>query len=121
MSLTESTPESAARAAFLSAGSLARLSVKQRNDALMAIHDALSQERNIILEANSRDLALASKVAESGTLSQSVLKRLDLGRPGKFDDMLQGILDVKNLEDPGRSVTSFEPCTVQGVDASALL
>ena len=33
------------------------------------------------------------------------LKRLDLCRPGKWEDMLQGILDVRSLPDPVGQVT----------------
>ena len=102
MSLTESSPLEAAKAASISSRSLATLSVDARNDALIAIHDALLREKDNILQANTRDLQAASKAAEDGSLSQAVLKRLDLGRPGKYDDMLKGILDVRQLEDPGR-------------------
>lgn len=102
MSLTESSPSEAAQAASTSARSLATLPIDARNEALSAIHDALSRERKNILQANARDLAAASKAAQDGHLSQSVLKRLDLGRAGKYDDMLKGILDVRQLEDPGR-------------------
>ena len=102
MSLTESSPLKAAEAASISSRSLATLSVNARNDALTAIHDALSRERDKILQANARDLKAASKAAQDGRLSQAVLKRLDLGRAGKYDDMLKGILDVRELEDPGR-------------------
>ena len=66
------------------------------------MHDALSEAKESILIANKRDLALASDASEKGELSQSILKRLDLGRPGKWEDMLQGILDVRALEDPSR-------------------
>ena len=104
MSLTESSPEQAAKAASLSSRALAILPLRARNDALTAIHDALLQEKESILQANARDLEIASKAAESGKLSQSVLKRLDLGKPGKFDDMLKGILDVRGLEDPSMPV-----------------
>ena len=100
MSLTESTPESAASAAATSARQLAVLSVSARNNALTAIHDALKSNRDIILAANARDMDLAKQASQDGRLSQSVLKRLDLGRPGKFEDMLQGIVDVRNLDDP---------------------
>lgn len=102
MSLTESYPLEAAKAAFISSRSLATLSVDARNDALTAIHDALSRERENILQANARDLEAANKSAQEGILSQAVLKRLDLGLAGKYDDMLRGILDVRRLEDPGR-------------------
>lgn len=100
MSLTESTPEAAAKAAAFSARNLAVLSVDARNDALTAIHDALKRERRFILQANERDMELAKHASKGGNLSQSLVKRLDLNRPGKFDDMLQGILDVRRLEDP---------------------
>lgn len=104
MSFTESSPDSAAKAASVSSRALASLSLEARNEALTAIHGALLQHKELILQANARDLELASKSAESGKLSQSVLKRLDLGRPGKYDDMLQGILDVRGLDDPGESL-----------------
>ena len=45
-------------------------------------------------------MVLAKQASHDGKLSQSVLKRLDLARPRKFDDMLQGILDVRKLDDP---------------------
>jgi glutamate-5-semialdehyde dehydrogenase len=100
MSLTESPPESAAKAAAYSARSLAVLPVEARNDALTSIHDALKSNKQAILDANARDMELAKEASKDGRLSQSVLKRLDLGRTGKFDDMLQGILDVRKLDDP---------------------
>lgn len=107
MSLTESSPLEAAKAASISLRNLATLSVDARNDALTAIHDALLREKDKILQANSRDLEAASKPAQDGSLTQAVLKRLDLGRSGKYEDMLKGILDVRLLGDPGGQVQSF--------------
>lgn len=101
MSLTESSPQEAARAASISSRALATLPLQARNEALTTIHDALRSNKDKILAANARDLEAANKSSEMGMLSQAVLKRLDLGRPGKFDDMLTGILDVRELEDPG--------------------
>jgi glutamate-5-semialdehyde dehydrogenase len=101
MSLTNGSPSEAARAAKLSSRTLAILSTEDRNSALQTIHDALSAAKSDILQANARDLEIATKSAEDGELSQSILKRLDLSRPGKFEDMLKGILDVKGLDDPG--------------------
>ncbi|EXJ94696.1 glutamate-5-semialdehyde dehydrogenase [Capronia coronata CBS 617.96] len=100
MSLTESTPEAAARAASIAARTLAVLPVSDRNEALTAMHDALLANKQAILAANARDMTLATQASQSGHLSQSVLKRLDLSRPGKYDDMLSGILDVRRLDDP---------------------
>jgi glutamate-5-semialdehyde dehydrogenase len=100
MSLTNSTAEEAARAARSASRKLAILPTSARNDALTAIHAALADAKDQILAANALDLAAATKAAESGNLSLSLVKRLDLSRPGKFEDMLQGILDVRGLEDP---------------------
>lgn len=101
MSLTDSSPTQIAQAAAVSSRSLAVLSSDARNEALTAVHRALVQSKDLILSANAQDVELASKAAESGELSQSVLKRLDLSRKGKWEDMLQGILDVRDLDDPG--------------------
>lgn len=101
MSLTDSSPLEVAKAASISSRNLAILPTQARNDALTAIHGALQEAKDTILAANAKDLELAKKAAEDGELSQSVLKRLDLGKTGKWEDMLQGILDVRDLEDPG--------------------
>ena len=104
MSLSNSSPLEVAKAASISSRSLATLPTEARNDALTAIHSALSKSKDAILAANAKDLELATKAAEDGQLSQSVLKRLDLGRKGKWDDMLQGILEVRDLGDPGEEL-----------------
>jgi glutamate-5-semialdehyde dehydrogenase len=101
MSLTDSSPFEVAKAASKAARELATLSAAARNEALTAIYDGLKTRRNSILEANAKDVAAATIAVEKGELSQSILKRLDLNRPGKYDDMLQGILDVRELPDPG--------------------
>jgi len=104
MPLTDSSPLEIARSASIASRSLAVLPTEARNNALTAIHQALANARASILTANAKDLDLATTAAENGELSQSVLKRLDLGRKGKFEDMLQGILDVRDLEDPCKSL-----------------
>lgn len=80
---------------------LATLSEASRNNALSAIHAALIESKDEILAANARDLEAARKSASAGELSASLVSRLDLGKKGKFEDMLKGILDVRNLENPG--------------------
>lgn len=104
MSLTNATPLDVAQTARLGSRKLAVLPTQARNDALAAVHAALRNAREEILAANARDLEAAQKAAESGVLSQSLVKRLDLGKKGKYDDMLQGILDVRGLEDPSKHV-----------------
>lgn len=100
MSLTNASPEAAAKAAKTASFALATLPVASRNAALTAVHDALAAARDDILAANAKDLELASKAAADGSLSQALVSRLDLGRKGKWEDMLKGILDVRDLEDP---------------------
>lgn len=102
MSLTNALPEESAKAAKLASHVLATLPTSARNIALTAIHAALSASKDEILAANARDLELAHKAAENGELSLSVVSRLDLGKKGKWEDMLKGILDVRELDDPGK-------------------
>ncbi len=101
MSLTNALPADVAKAAKSASHILATLPTATRNDALTAIHTALSASKDKILAANARDLTLAKKAAEDGELSLSIVSRLDLGKKGKWEDMLKGILDVRDLEDPG--------------------
>jgi glutamate-5-semialdehyde dehydrogenase len=106
MSLTNATPLEVAQAARLGSRKLAVLSTEERNAALTAIHDALAEGKDAVLAANAKDLEDANRAAEGGTLSASLVKRLDLGKPGKYEDMLQGILDVVILEDPINKTTA---------------
>lgn len=105
MSLTNASPLDAAQAAKSASHVLATLSAEARNEALTAMHAGLAAARDEILAANARDLELARRAAADGRLSQSLVARLDLGRPGKWDDMLRGILDVRDLDDPVGRVT----------------
>lgn len=105
MSLTNASPADAARSAKSASHILATLPAEARNDALTAIHAALAEAKDDILAANARDLELARKAAADGQLSQSLVSRLDLGKKGKFEDMLKGILDVRGLEDPGTYIS----------------
>lgn len=112
MSLTNATPLEVAKAARIGSRRLAVLPTEDRNAALTAIHQALSDAKEEVLAANRRDLEDANKAAAGGTLSQSLVKRLDLGKKGKYEDMLQGILDVRELEDPSMSFSVWRPIIV---------
>ncbi|KAK3360295.1 glutamate-5-semialdehyde dehydrogenase [Lasiosphaeria hispida] len=105
MSLTNASPADAAQAAKSASHVLQTLPAATRNEALAAIHDGLAAARDDILAANARDLELARVAAADGRLSQSLVSRLDLGKKGKWEDMLKGILDVRDLEDPVGRVT----------------
>ncbi|KFA75641.1 hypothetical protein S40288_05934 [Stachybotrys chartarum IBT 40288] len=100
MSLTNASPEAAASAARTASFALATLPASARNAALDAVHDALAAAKHTILAANARDLDLARKAAADGRLSHALVSRLDLGKKGKWEDMLKGILDVRDLDDP---------------------
>ncbi|PHH82778.1 hypothetical protein CDD82_4852 [Ophiocordyceps australis] len=100
MSLTDASAETVATAAKSASFALAALSDAERNAALQAVHDALHAARHDILAANARDLDQARRAAADGSLSEALVSRLDLGKKGKWEEMLQGILDVRNLEDP---------------------
>jgi len=105
MSLTNASPVDAAQAAKSASHILQTLPASARNEALTAIHDGLATARDEILSANARDLELARQAAADGKLSQSLVARLDLGKKGKWEDMLKGILDVRDLDDPVGRVT----------------
>ncbi|KAL0638901.1 glutamate-5-semialdehyde dehydrogenase [Maublancomyces gigas] len=77
----------------------------ERDAALTAVYKHLEAAKDEILEANKRDMAAAEEQATAGKLSRSMIKRLDLNNPGKWEDMLQGILDVRDLEDPVGKIT----------------
>jgi glutamate-5-semialdehyde dehydrogenase len=104
MSLTNASPSDAATAAKSASYVLATLPTSARNDALTAIHAALSLAKDEILAANAQDLALAKTAAGNGQLSQSLVSRLDLSKPGKWEDMLKGVLDVRGLDDPSNYI-----------------
>lgn len=80
---------------------LKTLTNEERSFALQKIHDSLRAHKDLILESNRIDM----KNAADNNLSSSLIKRLDLSNSGKFDSMLQGILDVAKLEDPVGKVT----------------
>ncbi|KAI1104473.1 gamma-glutamyl phosphate reductase [Jackrogersella minutella] len=105
MSLTNASPSEAAKSAKEASHVLATLSEYVRNDALTAVHAGLTAAKKDILAANARDLEAAHLSAENGQLSQSLVSRLDLGKKGKWEDMLKGILDVRDLDDPVGKIT----------------
>ncbi|WVQ84762.1 glutamate-5-semialdehyde dehydrogenase [Cryptococcus sp. DSM 104549] len=77
----------------------------ERDVALRAIRDVLVQRKEDVLEANRKDMEAADALAKAGKLSSTLVSRLDLSRPGKFDAILQGITDVEALPAPTGLVT----------------
>ncbi len=88
-----------ARRTKQAAGKLAVLSIADRNQALMAIADALSQATPEILAANQQDCQLA----EQENISSALLSRLKLGE-SKLKSAISGIKDLVNLPDPVGSI-----------------
>ena len=81
---------------------LATLSTKEKNNALLAMADALEAHGQSILEANGRDLAAAR-----GTVSDVMLDRLALNED-RIRAMAQGIRQVALLPDPVGRVRSTQ-------------
>ena len=81
------------------AGKLAVLSIAERNQALLAIADALSQSAPEILRANQQDC----QIAQQENISSALLSRLKLGE-SKLKSAIAGIKDLVNLPDPVGSV-----------------
>lgn len=78
---------------------LATLSTEIKNKALLAIAQAFENNTSVIFEANKKDLQEAQILVENGELSQSTFNRLKLDE-NKMRDMIQGIIDIYELEDP---------------------
>ncbi|KAH7907892.1 glutamate-5-semialdehyde dehydrogenase [Hygrophoropsis aurantiaca] len=76
-----------------------------RKDALQKIKTQLEHSKIEILAANKQDMEAAQLEVDAGRMSESMLKRLDLGRGDKWDSMLQGIQDVAELPDPTGAVS----------------
>ncbi|GAA5876137.1 hypothetical protein JCM3774_003509 [Rhodotorula dairenensis] len=82
------------------------LDASERHLALIAVKDALTAAKDEILAANKLDIQAAKEQVAAGSMSSSLLKRLDLeSSADKYDSMLQGILDVDQLPDPTGQVT----------------
>ncbi|WP_284638785.1 glutamate-5-semialdehyde dehydrogenase [Paenibacillus silviterrae] len=84
-----------ARLAKQAAPKLARLTTEQKNDALLAMADALVTEQASIIEANALDL---QRGRENGT-STSLLDRLALNEQ-RIAAMAEGLRQVVELPDP---------------------
>jgi len=98
--MASNSPVDIARTAALASRTLKAVSGGDRNAALTAVHAALEKSKDVILEANQKDMEAAQKLVDAGKMRQSLAKRLFLNQ-SKWEGMLKGILDVRELEDPG--------------------
>lgn len=81
---------------------LAAANTGKKNDALLAIHDALVSAKDDILTANKKDM----DKGQNNDLDAALLDRLEL-TDARFDGMLQGLKDVAALPDPIGEVTDM--------------
>lgn len=85
-------------------------STGQKNQALMAMAEALNAQREQLLAANEEDLALAK---DSG-LDTALVDRLSLGEKG-IDQMIEGLTQVAALPDPCGEISDlkYRPSGIQ--------
>lgn len=88
-----------AKNAKIASKKMAVLPVGLKNSALLNIAKKLKENKDKIFEANKKDLESAKPLVEAGELNQSTFNRLKLDE-NKMRDMVQGIIDISNLEDP---------------------
>ena len=86
--------EKLAKNAKIASKKLATLPTELKNKALLAIAEAIENSTELIFEANQKDLSEAK-----GKVQESVYNRLKLDK-NKMRDMIQGIVDIYELEDP---------------------
>ena len=84
-----------ARQARAAARELARLTTAEKNECLLAMAEALEQNRDDVRKANARDMEIA---AQTG-LSSALLDRLRLDDTG-VAAMVTGLREVAALPDP---------------------
>lgn len=77
----------------------ANLSTELKNSALEAIAIELDKNRDILFDANKKDLDDAQKMVDSGEISQAVFNRLKLDE-NKMNAMIAGVRDLIKLDDP---------------------
>jgi glutamate-5-semialdehyde dehydrogenase len=82
---------------------LAKLSTKKKNCILEAMANELAAQKDVIQQANAKDLAAGK---EAG-LSSALLDRLELN-DSRIEGMVKGLLDVAALKDPvGREISNW--------------
>lgn len=93
------TLETTAQNAKLASYTLSSMKTCTKDKALFAIADRIEGNKLLILQENAKDLEEAKKLLEQGEITQQAFNRLKLD-DNKMRDMVQGIRDVKKLEDP---------------------
>lgn len=98
------------RAARAASRATARASTREKNAALIAIHDALVEAKADILAANAKDV----EAGKANGLDAAMLDRLTIGEK-TFAGMLEGLRQVIDLADPVGAITDlvYRPTGIQ--------
>ena len=91
--------ETMAQNAKLASYTLSSIKTAVKNRALLNIAKKIEENKQLILKENEKDLEQAKQLLENGEINQSTYNRLKLDE-NKMRDMVNGIKDVKKLEDP---------------------
>jgi glutamate-5-semialdehyde dehydrogenase len=87
---------------------LANATTTEKNNALLRMADSIDKNRKQILEANEKDVELASILTKQGELSKSLLDRLKLSK-SKIDEIIKSVKSVAELDDPvGKTLSTIE-------------
>lgn len=89
------------------------LSEEVKNNALNKISEEINKNKNIIYDANKKDLEIASNLLNEGKITKSMFTRLKLDE-NKLNDMVQGIKDVAKLPEPVNKIL-FERDIADGI------
>ena len=89
---------------------ICRASTETKNEALLAIGDAILAQRSALMSANEQDLESGRKTG----LSDPMLDRLTF-TDDRFETMIEGLRQVAGLNDPVGEITdmSFQPNGLQ--------
>ena len=104
--------ETIALAGREAASAVARAPSSQKNDALREAADALEKNRSLVMEANEKDLVNAIEVGSA------MKDRLELTN-GRFSDMVDGLRQVANLDDPVGAITDLK-CRPSGIQVGRM-
>lgn len=87
---------------------LANAPLKLRNTALLKAASAISKNREMLMEANEKDLERANRLRVEGKISKAFIERLKLSED-KLRDIVKMLEGVARLEDPiGRTLYAME-------------
>jgi glutamate-5-semialdehyde dehydrogenase len=89
---------------------IAAATTEQKNNALLAMADALENSRQELMKANKKDL----ERGEANGLDAALLDRLEL-TDSRIDTMIEGLRQVAGLQDPVGEITdmAYRPSGIQ--------